>query len=213
MKVIIIGGSGDVGRRTVKEALNRGHTVTAVTRTKKSLQQLPQTVKKIEANINNISMFNDNIDNSDLIISAIRPSAGEEETLVLSTQAVLKAAANLNTRVLIVGGAARLKLNKESNETVLTSPGFLPEEIIPIARACQAQYEVCLAEKEADWTYISPPAMLVPGIKTGHYRVGTDTLLTDQEGHSHISMEDFASAIMDEAESPHHKNSAFTVAY
>jgi putative NADH-flavin reductase len=71
---------------------------------------------------------------------------------------------------------------------------------------------VCLGEERVDWVYVSPPASLTPGERTGRYRLGRDELLTDERGESRISMEDFAVALVDEAESPRHSRTRFTVA-
>jgi putative NADH-flavin reductase len=48
----------------------------------------------------------------------------------------------------------------------------------------------------------SPPALLEPGVRTGRYRRGTDTLLVGAEGRSWISAEDLAVAAVDELETP-----------
>jgi len=64
-----------------------------------------------------------------------------------------------------------------------------------------------------DWTYLSPPALLEPGERTGAYRLGGDELLTDARGRSAISMADLAVALLDEAERPRHRRARFTVAY
>lgn len=101
----------------------------------------------------------------------------------------------------------------QGDTSVLTAPDFLPESVLPIARACFAQYEACLSNISANWVYLSPPAMLKPGIRTGVFRLGTDELLVDDQGNSEISMEDFAVAFLDEAESPKHIRTRFTVAY
>ena len=106
-----------------------------------------------------------------------------------------------------------------NGHTVLTAPSFLSPEAVPIARACQAQYArqsqyECATEQAAvDWSYLCPPAMLTPGLRTGQYRVGSDTLVTDSEGNSAISMEDFVVAMMDEAETRQHASFRFTDAY
>jgi putative NADH-flavin reductase len=63
------------------------------------------------------------------------------------------------------------------------------------------------------WTFISPPALIAPGTRTGTFRVGKDSLLVDADGKSHISAEDYAIALLDEAESPKHPNGRFTVGY
>ena len=60
---------------------------------------------------------------------------------------------------------------------------------------------------------MSPGALLAPGERTGRYRLGLDTLLVDEHGDSHISMEDFAVAILDEVENPKQPRQRFTAAY
>ncbi|GLW07187.1 hypothetical protein Misp01_23170 [Microtetraspora sp. NBRC 13810] len=96
--------------------------------------------------------------------------------------------------------------------TVVDTPDF-PPDWRPIALACARQLDVCRADTGADWTYLSPPALLEPGRRTGGYRTGTDELLVDAAGDSAISMEDFAVAPLDEAERPRHRRTRFTVGY
>jgi putative NADH-flavin reductase len=47
----------------------------------------------------------------------------------------------------------------------------------------------------------------------GKYRTGTDQLVTDKDGKSHISAEDYAVALIDELEHPQFSRRRFTVAY
>jgi putative NADH-flavin reductase len=68
-------------------------------------------------------------------------------------------------------------------------------------------------EKELDWTFLSPSALFVPGERTGNFRLGKDQLLVAADGQSHISMEDFAIALVDELEHPKHSRQRFTVGY
>ena len=58
-----------------------------------------------------------------------------------------------------------------------------------------------------------PPVMLEPGTRTGSYRLSADALLVGPDGRSAISPEDFAVALLDEAERPRHRRRRFTVAY
>ncbi|MEO3885387.1 hypothetical protein [Nonomuraea sp. B5E05] len=96
--------------------------------------------------------------------------------------------------------------------TVVDTPDF-PPSWRPIALACEAQLAACRAAPRADWTYLSPPALLEPGERTGRYRLGADELLVGADGRSVISMEDLAVALLDEAERPRHRRCRFTVAY
>lgn len=213
MRIIIFGAAGDVGSRVAAEALSRGHEITAVVRDPAQFGKLPAKVKACSGDAGNIEDVARLAAGHDLAISAIRPPDGREEQLVSLTKTILDGASQSNIRVLIVGGAASLKMPGRGDETVLTAPGFLPEAVVDIARACFAQHEACRAHTRADWTYISPPAMLTPGIRTGAYRLGSDELLVDENGVSAISMEDFAVALLDEAEHPKHRQTRFTAAY
>jgi putative NADH-flavin reductase len=69
------------------------------------------------------------------------------------------------------------------------------------------------AETDVEWSNVSPAALIDPGERTGEYRKGGDRLLTDAEGRSRITMEDFAIAMVDEAVEPKHSRTRFTVAH
>lgn len=213
MHIIILGATGDVGSRVVSEALSRGHAVTAVVRQDAQRDTVPQGVTPLVADAADPAALTPLLEGHDLAISALRPPDGQEDLLVHLTGSVLRAAGRSRVPVLIVGGAACLKLPGQNGTTVLTAPGFLPVSVLPIARACFAQYELCAAYTEAEWTYLCPPGMLTPGVRTGSYRLGSDVLLTDEKGDSRISMEDFAVALIDEAENRKHRRARFTVAY
>lgn len=212
IRLIVLGARGDVGRRIVNEALSRGHDVTAVLRRANQAGGLPPNVKTLVADVSDTAHIAALMANHDMAISAVRPPDGDEDRLASLTGSVLDAAATARVPVLVVGGAAILKLPGNARATVLTAPDYLPAAAVPIAEACAAQFARCAAETEADWSYLCPPANLSPGTRTGCYRVGTDTLLTDTSGESRISMEDFAVAAIDEAEVRRHHLSQFTVA-
>ncbi len=213
MNIAILGGSGDVGSRTVQEALSRQHQVTAIGRSIEPLNKLPSAALKTTADANSEEDIINAAKSCDVLVSAVRPAVGHEQDLITMTQSALQAAAQMGARIIVVGGAARLRLSADSNDTVLTADNFLPTELKPIAQACQSQYELCLANNNANWTYLSPPAMLLPGERTGVFRLGQDTLVSDDSGQSTISIEDFAVALIDEIEKPNHVKRAFTVGY
>ena len=63
---------------------------------------------------------------------------------------------------------------------------------------CHRDALVVYRGADLDWTYISPPALIRPGKRTGQYRIGTDLLLADEEGETRISVEDYAVVFVDE---------------
>lgn len=213
MNIIVFGAAGDVGQRIANEAVRRGHRVTGVVRNEAQFARLPGGVVVLAADASSPTEVASAAADQDLVISALRPPAGRENELATLTESVLAGAGSTGLRALFVGGAGRLRIPWRNGDTVLTAPDFLPESAVAIARACQMQYELFLTTEEKQWTYLSPAAMLQPGERTGHYRLGTDTLVVDESGISRISMEDFAVAMLDEAESPKHIERAFTVGY
>ena len=213
MKIIIFGALGNVGSRVVSEAVNRGHKVSAVIRSAGRAEKLPNGVRVLVADALNIEEIRSVITGHDLVISAIRPPEGQELQLVPITQAILTAADEVRIRTLVVGGAATLTLPNLKDTTVLSAENFLPDSVRPIATACAAQHLAVEQSANSDWAYLSPAAMLVPGVRTGQYRLGRDELVCDEAGNSQISMEDFALVLLDEAEHPKHHQVRFTAAY
>ncbi len=212
MKVIIFGAAGNVGSRIVSEALARNHQVSAVVRKPEQLEKLPAQVQGIIGDAtspNDVAKFSAG---HDLVITAVRPPSGDEQLLVPITQSILEGAGRSGVRVLVVGGAASLRIPDQQDTTVLTAENFLPDAVKPIATACFAQHQAVEQVTETAWAYLSPPAMLVPGVRTGNYRLGSDELLYDDAGNSQISMEDFAVVLLDEGEKPAHHQVRFTAA-
>ena len=76
-----------------------------------------------------------------------------------------------------------------------------------------AGYNRIQQEQAIDWTFLSPSVFFGPGERTGNFRLGKDELLSDADGKSHISYEDYAIALLDEIEQPKHSRQRFTVGY
>ncbi len=68
-------------------------------------------------------------------------------------------------------------------------------------------------ERGIDWVFFSPDGTLEPGKRTGQFRLAGDDLIVDADGRSHISVEDYALAMVDELENPAHHYERFTIGY
>ncbi len=213
MRIAIFGATGNIGRRIVIEALARGHQVTAVARDSNRLRRLPAAAAKRVANAQKPADVAAVGNGQDVVIGATRPRPGKEYELAVTAQALLAGVTQAAVRLLLVGGAGSLIVPASNGLIAANDPKFVPPAWRDVALACVDQFEVCRSNAEADWTYLSPPALLEPGERTGHYRMGSDELLVDDSGASTISMEDFSVALMDEAERPKHRRARFTVAY
>ncbi|WP_040776791.1 NAD(P)-dependent oxidoreductase [Nocardia pneumoniae] len=210
MKIAVVGANGMVGSRVVNEAARRGHDLVAVFRMRRPSVR-PSGVIAVEGDANDPDHMSRLFSRTDAIVAATRPGPGQEHTVTATTTALLDAATTTGTRILVVGGAAPLHVPGRPGQLVLDTPEYVPPAVRAIAAASAAQLEACRAHS-ADWVYLSPPALLEPGRRTGEYRRGTTTLITDADGASRISAEDLAVAVLDELENPG-DNKHFTVGY
>ncbi|NEW47362.1 NAD(P)H-binding protein [Nocardia cyriacigeorgica] len=210
MKIAVVGAAGMVGSRVITEAASRGHELVAVFRTSRQAD-LPPGVVAVAGDANDSSQMAGFFEGIDAIVATTRPASGHEHAVTSTTTALLDAAAETDTRILFVGGAAPLSIPGTPDLLVLDSPDHVPPHIRAIAAAGVAQLDTCRAHP-ASWVYLSPPAILEPGRRTGRYRRGTTTLLTDSGGTSRISAEDLAVAVVDELENPR-EDIHFTVGY
>lgn len=210
MNIIVFGATGRVGQAIVKELLKRKHQVTAAVRDVQRLGGLTGDVKVVEVDLLSLADVTEAARGHELIISAYGPRFGAEDELVEVARILIEAAKKAQVpRILVVGGAGSLKTG--SGELLMDTLEF-PEEARPLALAHAEAFAV-ISQAEVIWTYFSPAAVIKPGLRTGNFRIGTDWLVTDELGYSRISIEDYAVALVDEAEEAEFVNARFTVGY
>ncbi|MFJ4539353.1 NAD(P)-dependent oxidoreductase [Streptomyces tibetensis] len=208
MTIAVLGATGMVGSRVIDEAGARGHHVLALSRRPPS--EIPQNplVTPIAVDANDAHALHRALAGSashgaaDAVVLTVRTLPVDEEFLVGATRTVLDIAAQLGIRVLVVGGAGALRSPDDRDLLVADNPAYVPAGIRAVAAAGIAQLRTCRSHAAADFVYLSPPALLEPGGRTGRYRRGTDTLLISADGRSWISAEDLAVAVIDELETP-----------
>ena len=213
MKVALLGPTGFVGSALLNEALDRGHVVTAIVRDREKLEKREGLTAKagdvydtaslatlIRGNEALISAFNAGWRNPNLYDDQVRGTA--------SIIAAIKKAEI--ERVLWVGGAGGLEV--APGVRVVDNPE-MPDWVRPGSLAMINALDQLQEEPELAWSYLSPPAELEPGQRTGKFRLGNDQLVVDASGKSKISVQDYAVAMIDELERPTHLRQRFTVGY
>jgi len=205
MKVAVVGASGNVGTRLVKELASRGHEVTAIARNTGKIEAQPG-VTVVQADAADVDALAGALKGNDVAISSLRFADSDADKLI--------AAARQSgvQRYFVVGGAASLK-SPGTDQRIIDS-GQIPEAFMPEIRAGANFLDRLRQEPEGlDWIFVSPSMFFIPGERTGKFRLGSEELLVADDGKSSISYEDYSVALVDEIENPKHHRARFTVGY
>jgi putative NADH-flavin reductase len=203
LKIAIIGVTGNAGKRITAEALNRGHEVTGIARNIDGAAAKTNLTLKV-GDVNNPYPLAEMLKGHDVIVSSIKFNDFDHDQLI---EAIRLSGVK---RYLIVGVASFLEV--APGITGLES-GKLPDFLIPIARAAQKYLDILKSADDLDWTVLAPATQFIAGERTGKFRLGGHKLIIDENGKSSISFEDYAIALVNEIEEPHHVKDIFSVGY
>jgi putative NADH-flavin reductase len=205
LTITVYGGTGNIGQRIVQEALNRGHQVTVVARNPAALTVSGSGLAVAKGDVADTALVTKQVAGQDVVISAIglgRDASQGDDFLPRAARSLVTAirAQGNKSRLLVVGGGSTLQ------------PGT-PMTRRPAGIQQQQALDYLRSVQDVSWGYFSPAAEIRPGARTGKFRLGTDQLVKDAAGKSSISTEDYAVAMIDEAEKPAHIRQLFTVGY
>ncbi|MFF2090454.1 NAD(P)-dependent oxidoreductase [Paenibacillus sp. NPDC058174] len=208
MKIAVIGATGKAGSNIVKEALDRGHEVTAIVRNASKLDAAGANV--LEKDV--FALTADDLQSFDVVVNAFAAPLGQEHLHVEAGNVLIEAIekGNGHLRLIVVGGAGSLYVDPEKTTRVVDTPGF-PEMFFATASNQAKNLDILRGNHNIKWTFVSPSAEFALGKRTGSYKKGTEFLLVNEKGDSYVSYEDYAIAIVDEIENPQHINERFTV--
>lgn len=218
MKIAITGATGYVGSQLLAEALSRPEIeVTALVRRPSALTPHDR-LKAVPWSIDDPAGLAEALQGVDALVHAFHPGrelreedheanmAGHRLAITAATEAGL-------LRFIAVGGAASLRTpdGLEYIDSPLWDHQF--DEYLPAIRITRSLYYVLKDEDTLDWVVATPSSLLRPGERTTVFRYGSNSLLYDAAGVSHISLEDYAYAVIEEAVHPRHHRERFTVGY
>lgn len=208
MNIGLFGASGMIGQRVTLEALVRGHEVTSLAHHLGGPIQHPRLSEQL------VDIFDPGsivaaIADTDVVVNATsgRKSLDLHAFYVDSTQTLIEAFERAGEkRLIVVGGAGSLEV---APGLLLKDTPEFPAAAKPTGDA-QAETLVMYRASAIAWTFFSPSRVIQPGRRTGKYRRGGDQLLTNDQGESYISAEDYAYALLDEIEQPRAIRQRFT---
>lgn len=199
MKLAVICANGKAAGKIISEAVKRGLDVTGFGR-KDNNTEAKNYVKK-----DLFDLTKEDLNGFDAVVDAF--GAWTPETLSqhsTSLKHLCDILSGTNTRLLVVGGAGSLYVNKEHTAQVSDSPDF-PEGFKPLATAMAKALSELRQCKDVKWTYISPAGdFQADGERTGKYILGGEELTLNSHNESIISYADYAVAMVDEIEKGSH---------
>lgn len=203
MKVALIGATGNIGTAIRKELLSRGHTVTAIARNVDAAE-LEEGVEARKADMMDVPGMAAALAGHDAIVSAAMFLPGSSASFVEGLrQSGVK-------RAVIVGGAGSLDAG---GGKLVADVIEVPDAWRPIIAEGLVLLDTLRKTVDLDWTFVSPPAMIGPGERTGHYRTDDNHLVVAEDGTSSISYPDYAIAIVDALEKGLAIRNRFAVGY
>lgn len=215
-QLVVFGASGMIGRRVLAEALDRGHHVTAVARDPKKIEGGNPNLAVVAGDVTDPAAVTRVAQGQDAVIAAVSrrgPGLDQKAAYRAVGEGLVQGLRALGAdapRLVLVGGAGSLEV--APGRRLVDQPGF-PDAYKGEALAHADLLEWLRGIKDVKWSYASPAAEIAPGARTGAFRVDGDSLLSDPQGRSFITAEDFAIALVDEAESGAHVGGRFTAAY
>ena len=193
MKVAVVCSNGKVGKFVVAEALAAGFEVTGFARGENKSEAKNFAQKDIFA------LTKEDLAGFDVVVDAF--GAWVENELPnhgKSLAHLCDLLSGTKTRLVIVGGAGSLYVNKEHTVRVMDTPNF-PDMFKPLANAMGKALDDLRKRTDVQWTYISPAGDFQSDApKTGSWIWGGEELTLNSKGESIISYADYAAALVEE---------------
>ncbi|WP_035845171.1 NAD(P)-dependent oxidoreductase [Kitasatospora azatica] len=214
-KIAVFGANGTIGSRIVREALNRGHQVTAVVRDPAKITEQHPSLTVVKGDVLEPVSVRAAATGQDVLVSAVGGGDGPGHLATIEPAARslvtgLRELGDQAPRLIAVGGAGSLRT--PDGKQVWDAPG-LPDWLLQIMHAHGDALDYYRTVSDLAWTSLSPAAMIETGERTGHYRTSLEELVAADDGTSHITAEDYAVAVLDEIEQPQHLGERFACGY
>ncbi len=205
---VVYGASGRVGGIIVAEALGRGHDVVGVSRNPASLTNDHANFSAVAGDVTSVESMLAVIGNAEpdaviMAVNGIGPDNSPDSAITSrAARTFIEAAGEL-------GNAAPHAIQVSGGTTLFVNGVWgLDDPELSEGTGRHGRYfghwqaiEAYRASDGVKWTVMTPPpGAMTPGERTGEYRLGLEEVLFNAEGESFISTQDFAVAVVDEAE-------------
>jgi putative NADH-flavin reductase len=173
MKIVVLGATGGIGIEIIRQAIARGHSVTAVARAPERLNEFASLINLARGNLLDCGELQKAIAGHDAVLSAFGPrtpvSKADGHLLRDFAKALTCSMAHANVRRVVMVSVAFL-----FRDAILPPAYLLGKMLFPQVVADSAAMEQVFENSKLDWTMVRPPR-LTDGPPSGKYRM--------REGH------------------------------
>lgn len=172
MKIAIFGGTGKTGQQLVRQALDAGHTVTALARTPSKLTIQHPQLTVVQGDLLNADSVGQVIQGADVVISVLGPPNNEPTfTISRGMDGILTAMRQHNVRRLIVSAGAGVRDPQDKPKVIDRFFGLLLGVLSKNVVADMKQTIDKVRASDRDWTVVRVP-MLTDQPPQGSLKVG-----------------------------------------
>lgn len=171
MRLAIFGATGRTGRVVVKQALQLGHEVTALTRNPGGIPP-HRRLRVVPGDVRDSAPVAETVDGAHAMISTLGRQRRGPETCTEGIRTILSTTASGGPRRLIVLSNYGVAESRRRSPYVAVS--WLLERSVLLDKE---HMEALVRSSDAEWTLVRAP-VLTNGQQTGRYRTGTDLRLT-----------------------------------
>jgi putative NADH-flavin reductase len=197
MKLVVLGATGGTGLEIVRQAVERGHQVTAFVRSPANLKQFGDRIAIKQGDLLNISDLANAIRGNDAILSGFGPRV----PIAKSDANLLRDFATTLTTAMPRAGVRRLVVISTAflfKDSIVPPTYLLGRLLFPGVVIDSSAMEQTMMQSRLDWTIVRPP-QLTDNARTGKYRLRVGHL--PRFGFK-ISRADVADAFLNAVESP-----------
>lgn len=171
MKLYIVGGTGKTGQEIIQQALEQGHTVTALVRNPKKLKLTDPNLSVVRGNVLDLKSFDESINGHDAVLSALGHKRFIIRTTILSKGTMNIIAAMKKQKVKRFICITSLGINDSIFKLGLYYTLFTIPFILLFYFLDKAKQEKIIFKSGLDWTIIRP-GQLTNGRKRQRYKHG-----------------------------------------
>ncbi len=198
-RIAVVAANGRAAGKVIAEAVARGFDVTGFGRKSNNTKAQAYVQKDL------FDLTSDDLKGFDAVVDSFgawTPETFPEHST--SLKHLCDILSGTNVRLVVVGGAGSLYVNKEHTAQVKDGKDF-PDSFKPLATAMGKALDELRKRGDVKWTYISPAGdFQADGERTGKYILAGEELTLNSRGESIISYADYAIALVDEIEKGNH---------